>query len=366
MNQEKQFVKSGFLKLSTNKSILEENALRVQDFRINKGAAMKKRHHLCSWLSFAIFVLFSAIPSVSQEGLGKGRISGVVVDESGNPVEGALIAVESAMTDAKLEGKSDKEGRFAVAGMGTGMWRITASKQGYADSFVDMNVRQLAPNPPITFTLKKMAGLAALKTDEESFALLDRGNSLLQEEKYDEALQVFDEFATKYPEVYQVHLNIGTCYSKKDDLDKAAAEFQLVLDKALQVHGDYKKDTEATLRAFSGLGEIYLKKGDFEAAQKQFSQALEISPRDEVAAYNVGEVFFSNQQIEDAIKYLELAIQIKKDWSKPYLKLGYVYLNKGDYARSLEYFNAFIQMDPENPEVDQVKNVVAVIEKTKK
>lgn len=110
----------------------------------------------------------------------------------------------------------------------------------------------------------------------------------------------------------------------------------------------------------------YLKKGDFQTAQKQFSQALEISPQDEVAAYNVGEVFFSNQQIDEAIRYFELAIQIKKDWSKPYLKLGYVYLNKGDFTKSLEYFNAFLQMDPENPEAAQVKNVIAAIEKMKK
>ncbi|MBM3284250.1 MAG: tetratricopeptide repeat protein [Candidatus Aminicenantes bacterium] len=326
---------------------------------------MIKRNHLCLLSSF-LFVLFAATPSLSQEGLGKGRINGEVIDENGTPVEGALITVESLRAGTKLEGKSDKKGHFAVAGMGTGMWRITATKPGYASSSVDMNIRQLTTNPPVTFTLKKMVGLAALKTDEESFALFDRGNSLIQEEKYDEALEVFEEFLAKYPEIYQAHLNVGTCYLKKNELDKAAAEFQLVLDKALRAHGDYKKDPEGTFRAFSGLGEIYLKKGDFEAAQKQFSQALEISPKDEVAAYNVGEVFFSNQQIDDAIKYFELAIQIKKDWSKPYVKLGYVYLNKGDFPKSLEYFNAFIQMDPENPEVPQVKNVIAAIEKMKK
>lgn len=316
--------------------------------------------------AFLLIIIWIAVPSPAQEGLGKGRINGVVVDENGDPVEGALITVESLKTETKLSGQSDKKGHFAVAGMGTGMWRISASKQGYASSSVDMNVTQLTTNPPITFTLKKMTGFAALKTDEKSFALFDRGNTLIKEAQYDEALKVFDEFLAKYPEIYQVHLNIGTCYLKKDDLDKAAAEFQLVLDKALQVHGDYKKDPETTFRAFSGLGEIYLKKGDFQTAQKQFSQALEISPRDEVAAYNVGEVFFSNQQIDDAIKYLELAVQIKKDWPKPYLKLGYVYLNKGDFTKSLEYFNAFIRMDPENPEAPQVKNVIAAIEKMKK
>ena len=41
-----------------------------------------------------------------------------------------------------------------------------------------------------------------------------------------------------------------------------------------------------------------------------------------------------------------MAIRIKKDWSKPYNRLGVVYLNKGDYAKALEYFNAFLRMDP--------------------
>jgi tetratricopeptide (TPR) repeat protein len=329
----------------------------------DKGEGVMKVSFLAS---FWAIIFFTLVPCSAQEGMGKGRISGSVLDESGGPVEDALISVESLSTETKLQGKSDKKGHFAVAGMGTGMYRITASKQGYASSFINMNVRQLVINPPITFTLKKMTGFAALKTDEESFALFDKGNTLLQEGRYDEALSVFEEFLTKYPEVYQVHLNIGDCFLKKEELDKAEGEFKLVLDKALKAHGDYKKDPEATFRAFSGLGGIALKRGDLQAAQSQFSQALEISPRDEVAAYNVGEVFFSNQQVDDAIKYFEMAVQIKKDWPKPYLKLGYVYLNKGDFPKALENFNVFIQMDPENPEVPKVRNVIAAIEKMKK
>lgn len=305
-------------------------------------------------------------PSFAQEQLGRGRISGTVVDENGIPIEGVLIVVQSATTTTRLEGRSDKKGHFAVAGMGTGIWRITASKEGYQSSFVDMDVKQLSANPPITFTLKKMTGFQALLSDQESFKLFDQGNALLNEGKYDEALKIFEEFLEKYPEIYQAHLNIGSCYLKKGDLERAEQEFRLVLDKTMEKHGDYKRDSAATLRAFSGLGEVYLQKEDFDAAQKFFSQALEISPEDEVAAYNVGEVFFSHQKIDEAINYFELAIKIRKDWSKPYQKLGYVYLNKGDFNKALEYFNKFIQMDPENPEVPQVKNIIATIEKIKK
>jgi len=298
--------------------------------------------------------------------MGKGRINGTVIDEASQPLDGVLIVVESRRYTTKLQSYSDKKGYFAVAGMGTGYWRITATKKGYSSSYVDMNISQLRRNPPITFTLKKMTGFAALLADEDSYELFDKGNLLIKEEKYDEALGVFEEFLTKFPEIYQVHLNIGTCYLEKRELDKAEAEFKLVLDKTMETHGDYKKDAATSLRALTGLGEVYLQKEDFETAQKYFSQALEISPEDEVAAYNVGEVFFSHQKIDEAITYFELAVQIKKDWSKPYLKLGYVYLNKGDFDKSLEYFNKFVDMDPENPEVPKVKNIIATIEKMKK
>lgn len=320
--------------------------------------------NLGALMSFLFLAFISS--SIAQEHMGKGRVNGTVVDENGNPLEGVLITVESMKYETKLQGLSDENGLFAVAGMGTGFWRVTASKKGYSSSYVNMNVRQLQRNPPITFTLNKMTGYAALMADEDSFALFDKGNLLIQEEKYDEAMEIFNEFLEKYPEIHQVHLNIGTCYLKKEELDKAEAEFKLVLDKTKETLGDYKQDPQASLRAFTGLGEIYIRKEDFETAQKYFSQALDISPEDEVAAYNVGEVFFSHQKIDDAIKYFELAVKIKPGWSKPYMKLGYVYLNKGDFASSLEYFNKFLEMDPENPEVPQVKNIIATIEKMKK
>ncbi|NIM91872.1 MAG: tetratricopeptide repeat protein [Candidatus Aminicenantes bacterium] len=314
-----------------------------------------------------ILFLFLGITSFSfsQAHLGKGRITGTVVDENGKPLEGVLIVVQSLRAKAKFESYTDKKGHFAVAGMGTGQWRVTASKEGYVSSYVDIPIRQLRKNPALSFILKKIKGPAGLKTNEESFQLLDKGNLLLEEEKYDEALGVFEELLTKYSEIYQIHLNIGTCYLKKRELDKAEEQFKLVLDKILETHGDYNKEKVTSLRALAGLGEVFLQKEKFEDAQKYFAQALEISPEDAVSAYNVGEVYFSNQKIDEAIAYFELAIEIKKEWSKPYLKLGYVYLNKGDFDKSLEYFQKFIEMDPESPQVPNVQNIIATIEKMK-
>jgi tetratricopeptide (TPR) repeat protein len=321
-----------------------------------------KRHLVITGLLIGVL----CVSVVAQEDMGKGRITGTVTDENGVPIEGASVVAQSTRSETRLDGRSDDKGRFAIAGLGTGTWKVIASMEGYQSASIEMSVRQLSQNPPLSFTLKKLSGMAAFAADKEGLALFDKGNSLLNQGNYDEALLAFEEFAIKHPDVYQVHLNIGTCYLKKEEFDKAESEFELVLKRVIEVHGDLKKDADASLRASTGLGEVYLRRGDFDSAQKYLAQAVDISPQDEAAAYNVGELLFSNQKIDEAVRYLELATQIKKDWPKPYLRLGYVYLNKGDFAKALENFNTFLALDPENPEAGQVKTIIGTIEKMKK
>jgi len=329
----------------------------------DKGKGMFLR--AAAWLGLAA-VLVLAPAAAAQNNLGRGRISGSVVDENGNPIEGAKVAVQSLTSPTRLDAVSDAKGRFAVGGMGSGEWNIAVTRDGYAPGSLGVNISQLKPNAPAVIALKKLAGVEAFKADKGSSEMFDKGNQLYAEGRHDEAIAIFEAIAEKYPEIYQVHLNLGSNHLKKGDLDKAQSEFQLVLDKTLQVKGSYDKDKNTAFRGFSGLGEIALKRSDFETAQKHFKQALEISPLDETAAYNVGEIFFSNLKIDEAITYFELAIKIKKDWSKPYNRLGMVYLNKGDFAKARENFQAFITMDPANPEAANAKAMIAAIDKIKK
>jgi len=320
------------------------------------------------YLAAIVSIVLMTVPALlpGQENMGRGRITGQVIDESGAAVPAAKVVVQSLQGGAQLEGTTDKKGRFAVAGMGTGQWRVTISKEGYGSVSTEMHITQLKPNPPLSVTLSRAAGAQGLRAETQDLSLLDQGNALLEEGKFDEALAAFEEFLAKYPEVYAARLNVATACLKKGDLDRAESEFRGVLDKVAQVHGDAAGDKETSLRALAGLGEVALKRGDFAAAQESFRKALEISPGDAAAAYNVGEIFFSNQKIDEAITYFELAARIKKDWPKAYHRLGLVYLNKGDFDKALENLKKFIELDPENPEAANVKATIAAVEKMKK
>ena len=316
------------------------------------------------FFTFLSIILFLTFQLHSQEGLGKGRISGKVEDEAGNPIKDAAITAQSMKAEVKLEVNSDEKGDWAILGLGTGFWRVTAAAKGYAPSFVEINARQLRRNPPIVFVLKKIATVTDMPVieDESTVQLFEQGIQFFSEKKYDEAIAAFQDFLQKNPSVYQVRINIGNCYKEKGEFDKALEQYNLVIEEVKNVKGDIKED-DAVAKALAATGEVYLKKEDYETAQSYLLQAIELYPKDETLAYNIGEIYFSSGKMDEAIKYLEMATHIKEDWGKPYLKLGYVHLNKAEYGKSIEYFNKFLEIEPESPEAPAIRNLSPHLEK---
>lgn len=315
---------------------------------------------------FYILVFFLFIASAApQAGRGTGRVTGVVVDENSNPISSAKIVMQlQESEEIKRETTSNKKGEWAVLGLGTGMWRITASAEGYAPAFIDVYVKQLETNPKVTLTLKKIQKMdTEFAGDEASLSLFEKANQLVAEKRYDEAIVSYQQVLEKNPGLYQVHWSIGNCYAAKGDIEKAIEEYKIVLD---QSQADVSMGKEMAAKALAGLGECYLKKGDFETAQNYFKQSIESYPENEIIAYNVGELYFSNQKIDEAIHYFELASQIKPDWPLPYLKLGYSFLNRADYDKSILNLRKFLELDPQSPEAPAIRNTIEYIEKIKK
>lgn len=311
-------------------------------------------------LSFTSFVL-------AQAGRGKARISGVVKDEQGNSIKSAKIVIQF-LEDAQVmrEITVNKKGEWAIMGVGSGTWRVTASAEGYISIYKDAYIRQLDRNPKITLVLKKLKKTIqpdqTMIEDELTLDLLEKANQLFSEEKYDEAIAILKQFLEINPNVYQAIIGIGDCYREKGELEQALEEYNKALEQAKE---DESMGKEMTATALARIGECYMREEDFETAQDYFKLSIESYPENEILAYNVGEIYFSNQKIGEAIHYFELSTQIKSDWGPPYLKLGYAYLNKGDYEKAKLNLKKFLELDPESPEAPRVKNMIDYIEKIK-
>lgn len=308
-------------------------------------------------LCFTSFVL-------AQAGRGKARISGVVKDEQRNSIKSAKIVIQF-LEDAQVmrEITVDKKGEWAIIGLGTGTWRVTASAEGYISVYKDVYIHQLERNPKITLVLKKtIQPDQTMIEDESTLGLLEKTNQFFTEKKYDEAIALLKQFLEINPNVYQAFIDIGDCYREKGELEQALEEYNKALEQAKE---DESMGKEMTAKALARIGECYMREEDFETAQDYFKLSIESYPDNEILAYNVGEIYFSNQKIDEAIHYFELSTQIKSDWGPPYLKLGYAYLNKGDYEKAKLNLNKFLELDPESPEAPRVKNMIDYIEKIK-
>ncbi len=313
-------------------------------------------------LAVMVFVtILSGDLAIAQAGRGTARMSGVVVDKQGKAIPSAkIVAVFQQDTGVKMETVTNDKGEWAIIGIGTGNWVITASAKGYLPASANYTSKQLSKNPKITITLESAGAGPEVVKDEASFELLEQANEFYKEGRYETALTLYEQFLEKNPSAYQVILNIGDCYREKGELDKAIENYNKVIGQA---KSDPTMGKVMEAKALAGIGVCYLKQNNLEEAKNVFKESISAAPQDEVLAYNVGEICFSNQQVDEAAQYFELASKIKPDWPDPYLKLGYVYLNKGDMGKAVEYLERFIKLEGDTERSAMAQNIIKTIKK---
>ena len=144
--------------------------------------------------------------------------------------------------------------------------------------------------------------------DTQASALL--GWALMHQEKYDEALRVFQAVLVKQPDNSLARINIGYISYKK----KSFAEAIEHLSRAIRLDNDRK----ATLYAHFYLGLVYLERDMFEDAQTFFEKTITLGPNLIEAYYELGRAFWFNGQQEEARQAWKRGLETNKfnPWGK--------------------------------------------------
>ena len=289
-----------------------------------------------------------------------GRVGGTVKDEAGQPVNRATVTAENPNSSpSSFTATTDDKGRFSIIGLKTGQWTFTALAPGFGPESGRMNVATIgAPNPPLTFTLKKAAanasaggalgGLAA----KDLQADLAAADLLYNAQKWDEAVAAYRTIMAKAPSLSVINLQIAAAYRNKKDFDAAIAAYN-----------DLLKTDPNSDKAKIGIGMTNLEKGDLKAAEETLSKAAEgLSPTCEVY-YNLGEVKFAKGEPDEAAKWYQKAVDTDPTWGKPMLKLAFVAVSKGDNDGAIKLAEKLIAADPVAPEATTAKALIQQIKK---
>jgi tetratricopeptide (TPR) repeat protein len=296
---------------------------------------------------------------------GMARINGKVLDEAENPIPDANIHVISIEIAGKRVEKFEKntttndEGVWKMAGLPSGYVKIEVTAEGFIPTSKNVEVSQININPQIILHMKKAEEF--IGQGEDTSGIFDEGNILFKQGKFDEAITSYQGFLEKNPTAYQVRFNIGNCYREKNELDAAQQEFEAVLEKADMEEGPEALKIQA--KALAAIGELYVMRDDIEKAREYFTHSLERNSQDEILAYNVGEILFSNAKMDEALEYFTMAATIKPNWPEAFLKLGYVHLNKTEYDKAKENFNKFLELDSDHPQAQSVRGILDYLEK---
>jgi Flp pilus assembly protein TadD len=314
---------------------------------------MRHRIHVCL---AAVVVLASFAVTASAQ---TGRVGGQVKDEAGQPIKGATVTAENpSASPSSFTATTDDKGRFSIIGLRTGQWTFTAQAPGFAPETGKLPVQTIgAPNPPLTFTLKKggggaptgaLGGMAAKDLQAE----LSAADALYNAQKWDESIAAYRAIMTKAPSLSVINLQIAAAYRNKKDFDAALAAY-----------GELLKVDPNNDKAKIGVGMTNLEKGDIEAAEKTLTEASQSTNATREVFYNLGEVEFAKGKPDEAVAAYTRATQMDPRWGKPFFALGKVALNKGDTKGAIDAFNKVIEVDPTSPEAAQAKAVVDQLKK---
>lgn len=154
----------------------------------------------------------------------------------------------------------------------------------------------------------------------------EKAQTLENEGKTDEALKVYQEVLTEYPNTkWACNSNnkLGRIYLKKMDYDMALQYFFV----ALEINKNSEKNCPVQTVANTNLniGRIYFKKGDYNRSIAYLKEAYKLNPDSVYISYDLGEAYYLSGKYYAAKIYLKHSLRLNNTGevasaAKKYLK----------------------------------------------
>ena len=295
------------------------------------------RLHVVFAATLFLFVATSAAAQV-------GRVSGLVKDDSGNPIKGATVTAENPnIGPTTYTATTDDKGRFTIIGLRAGQWRFAAFAPGHAGDVGEMAVRFGSPNPPVAFTLRKNGPSPSAPlgnvTARDLQAQLTAADTLFSQQKWDEAITAYRAILTKTPALSSINLQLAASYRQKKDYQNAVASYEALL--AAEPAND---------KARIGLAQLNMERGDRAAAEAVLDAAAQNGNAGRDLYYSLAEMKSTSGAAADAAQWYQKAADADPSWGKPRYKLGMLAMASGDRAAATRFLNDVLSVDPVSPE----------------
>ena len=168
------------------------------------------------------------------------------------------------------------------------------------------------------------------------------GEALVDQERYDEAIDYLRNVMQIMPDSSEIHNNLGSALSMIDDYEGARQHYET----ALQLKPNSKQ-------ANNNMGVLMNEIGRPDEALRYFQAAIEIDPQFDLSHAGMGESLSEMGKSEEAIQYYRTAIRLNPGFVGAYNNLAIELSRQGKTAEAIEIFEKALEIKPEYYEAYQ-------------
>ena len=304
-------------------------------------------------IATALLLALSLGADVMAQSKGKLRLAGKVVNEAGQPIEGADVraARKGEPVPQMFTAKTNKDGEWSIRDIAAGDWVIEATKEGIGIAETTQTLTDADKEKIVTLTIKPK-----VDPNVEIQKMHQQAVQLAQAGKPAEARKIWEDLLAKNPSMHQFHGLIGTMYAAEDNAAKGLEHLKLVLQKDPN-NVDYQ-----VLAA-----ELMMELGDKEGADKILNSVDLTKVRDPRAFMNsaINKINTGDKaQAEQAIQMLDKLIpQFPNEHMFLYLR-GRANLAATKHAEAKADLEKYVSLAP--PTAPQVADAKKLLEQLTK
>lgn len=168
-----------------------------------------------------------------------------------------------------------------------------------------------------------------------SNSLNNRGVLLMNQGRYEEALEEFLAALESEPEFLVARINLGRSYMFQGDTEEALLVFQDVLRR-----DPTAQDVE------NSVGNIHMERGDMQQAEGHFLRALEIEPNDTDVLNSLGILCERQERWQESIAFYRRVTEVDPDYGEGYNNLGNVLKQLGQLQQAEVLYRQAMEADP--------------------
>ena len=225
-----------------------------------------------------------------------------------------------------------------------GLW-VTTLAQAQSDADIEEAISIFNRGKTLHQELRYQEAIseyrASLKLDSASpFAHNAMGLALAAIGDFKGALKAFNKALALNPDLTDVYNNMGIVYAELGERDKAFESFGRAVRNPSYLTPE---------KALYNIGNLYLGDGNAELAMMHFKRAVEKKPEFSLGYRGLGKVHLMMNDPDLAMRQFEKAIEITEDDSESLFELARLHQQRGESTEASELYQRVVEIDRFSP-----------------